>query len=321
MTTAIAPVAADPDTAVAKWRANAELVETVKQAVFPDANDGELALFFHDCQRQNCHPLDRLIHPTVYVDQKTGKRRYVAVTSIDLMRSRAADSGGYAGSDEPEFGPEVQDKDGYGKDYKRPEWCRVTIHRLVQGQRSAFTHKAWWTEYYPGDGRGQMWRKMPHNQLAKCTEAAALRKAFPRELERAYVEGESSEYEAPPDVDIRRPAQHGRSEAREIIEGAGEAPLPEECPSLDEETDEVSAARYHDDLMKAARRVAQLTSGVTFKESPKGSGKLYIVYKPILPGPNGIKISDNGALCLDSAGFRELALKMEAEAERLEPTR
>ena len=225
---ALAKIEADPEVAVAKWRENSALMETVREAVFPGANDAELALFLHDCQRQGCHPLDRMIHPTTYTDQRSGKRKYVAVTSIDLMRSRAAESGEYAGSDEPDYGPEVESRDQANKNYKHPEWCRVTVHRIVQGQRYSFTHKAWWSEYYPGDARGAMWRKMPHNQLGKCCEAAALRKGFPRELGRVFVEGERIEDEQPDFRDIAKQEEREPvAEVRGAVDAAGAAPVPE----------------------------------------------------------------------------------------------
>src|SRR5688572_21710571 len=80
----------------------ADLRQIVRDTVFPDATDAELALFAHDCQRQGVHPLDRLIHPQIRMNK--GKRRYVAVTSIDLMRSRAADTGEHAGTEDAEYG-------------------------------------------------------------------------------------------------------------------------------------------------------------------------------------------------------------------------
>ena len=77
----------------------AEQLDLVKRTVASGATTAELQLYLHDCQRQGVHPLDRLLHFT----KRGGK--YTPVTSIDLMRTRAADTGEYAGSDDAEFHP------------------------------------------------------------------------------------------------------------------------------------------------------------------------------------------------------------------------
>jgi len=112
----------------------AEQTALIKATIAKDATDAELQLFFYDCARQGVHPLDRLIHFT----KRKGK--YTPVTSIDLMRSRAADTGEYAGSDDAAFvGAQKTDT-----------WAAtVTVWRLVQGQRCSFTATARWSEYRP----------------------------------------------------------------------------------------------------------------------------------------------------------------------------
>ena len=153
-----------------------EQLDLVKRTIAKDATTEELRLFLYDCHRQGVHPLDRLLHFT----KRKGK--YTPITSIDLMRTRAADTGEYAGSDDAVFveGPN-----------SLPISATVTVWRLVQGQRCAFTSTARWKEYCPDPGPSgnadAMWRKMPHSQLAKCTEALSLRKGFPRQLAGLYA--------------------------------------------------------------------------------------------------------------------------------------
>ncbi len=65
---------------------------------------------------------------------------------------------------------------------KPPRSATVTVYRLTQGSRFAYTATARWEEYCPAAGADHMWRKMPHTMLAKCAEALALRKAFPKQL-------------------------------------------------------------------------------------------------------------------------------------------
>ncbi len=150
-----------------------EQIDLIKRTVAKDATPDELRLYFYDCARRNVHPLDKLIHFT----KRNGK--YTPITSIDFMRSQASDSGDYAGNDDPQF-------HWAGDDAKYPEAATVTVYRMVQGQRCAFTATARWAEYFPGDALGFMWKKMPCTMLGKCAEGLALRKAFPRQLAGLY---------------------------------------------------------------------------------------------------------------------------------------
>lgn len=160
-----------------------EDLETVRNSIFKGCDDSELKLFLHDCNRLGVHPLDRLIHPTVRTNKKTGVRSYVPITSIDLFRSRAEDSGDYAGNDEPVF---------KGKPATNDFEASVTVYKIVQGVRCPFTATARWSEYKPVTD-DWMWLRMPHGQLGKCAEALAIRKAFPRKLSKVYTDDEMAQ--------------------------------------------------------------------------------------------------------------------------------
>src|SRR5215467_12757719 len=69
----------------------------IKRTVAPGATDDQLAMFIHDCSRRGVHPLDKLIVFTNAGD------KYTPITTIDYMRSRAAESGEMAGSDDALF--------------------------------------------------------------------------------------------------------------------------------------------------------------------------------------------------------------------------
>ncbi len=153
-----------------------EQIDLIKRTIAPDATDAELKLFIYDNTRRGVNPLDKMIHFT----KRGGK--YTPVTGIDFMRTRAAETGEYAGSDDAVFG-----------DGNPPEWARVTVHRFVQGQRCPFTATARWSEYYPGERQGVMWNKMPHTMLAKCAEALALRKGFPQQISGLYTNEEMAQ--------------------------------------------------------------------------------------------------------------------------------
>lgn len=151
-------------------------LSTVRNALAPDLNDQELHLFALVAARAGLDPFAKQL----YAVKRNG--RVTFQTGIDGYRSTAARTGDYDGSDEPEFGPLID------KPYPHPEWARVTVYRLrADGSRRPQPATAWWDEFYPGAGQDHMWRKMPRNQLAKCAEALALRKAFPYVLADLYI--------------------------------------------------------------------------------------------------------------------------------------
>jgi phage recombination protein Bet len=168
----------------------ADELALIKTTVAVGATDAELKLFLFDCARQGVHPLDRLIHFT----KRSGK--YTPITSIDFMRIRAAETGEMAGSDDPRFEEEAEGP---------PFAATVTVYRLTQGQRFAYTATARWSEYKP-DANDFMWRKMPHTMLAKCAEGCALRKGFPRQLAGLYAKEELDQANVEPVIQIERAA-------------------------------------------------------------------------------------------------------------------
>jgi phage recombination protein Bet len=148
----------------------------ITRTIAPDATPDELKLYLFDCARHGVHPLDKLLHFT----KRKGK--YTPITSIDLMRIRAAETGECLG---------ISDAIFTGTIGVYPAAATITVRRLVGGQVAEFTATARWPEYYPGDGEpGFMWRRMPHTMLSKCCEALALRKGFPKQLSGLYAKEE-----------------------------------------------------------------------------------------------------------------------------------
>jgi len=144
----------------------------IKRTVAPNATDDQLALFLHDCQRRGVHPFDKLIVFT------NAGGKYTPITSIDFLRSRAADTGEMAGSDDATF---------TAQDPKTPASATVTVYRITKLGRHPYTATARFREYYRNT---PTWNHMPHTMLAKCAEALALRKAFPHQLGGLYVREE-----------------------------------------------------------------------------------------------------------------------------------
>jgi phage recombination protein Bet len=193
----------------------------VRRTIAQGATDDELALYLYDCQRHGVHPLDKLLHFT----KRGGK--YVPITSIDLMRTRAADTGECLGISDAEFL-------GTPKDVEFA--ATVTVRRFVHGQAADFTATARWAEYYPGDGpNGIMWRKMPHTMLGKCAEGLALRKGFPKQLAGLYAREELDQ--ARPEGDAPRPEENGAPALPDPQPTESPAPEPRERAPFDEEAE------------------------------------------------------------------------------------
>ena len=171
-------------------------IEIIKSQVAPDGTTrDELALFLQYCQRTGLDPFARQI----YLSERRSQDRngnWITTrkpeTTIDGFRLLAERSGQYAG----QLGPQWCDDDGVWRDVwtKRdvpPAAARVGV------LRHDFTEPLWAVALYDEyvqvkrDGNpNSMWTKMPANQLAKCAESLALRRAFPRELSGLYTREE-----------------------------------------------------------------------------------------------------------------------------------
>ncbi len=173
-------------------------VELIKRNIFIGATDDELRLFFYECARRGTHPMDRLIFPVVRID-KDGNRRVTFQTGIDYLRAAAEETARYVGQKSVQLGPIVKHKGDDG-DIEAPEWAEVVVLRKdpETGEVNEIPFRAHWKEFYPGEKLGFMWRKMPNLMLAKCAEAGALRKGFPRKLGGLYINEEMEQAEAVP---------------------------------------------------------------------------------------------------------------------------
>ncbi len=145
-------------------------IQVLRQSKFKNFTDSEVSYACAVSKHLQLNPLLNQIH---FVKRNTKDGATITTqVGIDGFRLAALRAGGYAGSDDAIF---------EGTD-KLPTKATVTVYRMVSGVRCAFTASARWAEYAVTGAAGQMWAKMPFNQLAKCAEALALRKAFPQEL-------------------------------------------------------------------------------------------------------------------------------------------
>ena len=171
------------------WRA---LVD----AIFPTASSPEgvvLALAY--CKARNLDVFKRPVHIVPIWSKQLGRLVDSVWPGIGELRTTAARTGQYVGREPVEWGPMIEKKLG-STPMKFPEWARITVYRMMAGQRVAFVgaqvyfEETYATRKHDADDPNEMWQTRPRGQLEKCAEAAALRAAFPEEAGSDYIEDE-----------------------------------------------------------------------------------------------------------------------------------
>lgn len=166
-------------------------IDLIKRTVAKGASDDELKLFIQVCKGANLNPFMKQVFLVPRWDSREGKEIRAIQVSIDGLRAIAEEGGAYAGNEDPEFAGEdtiVLEKND--KEVKHPLSAKVTVYKIVEGNRYPFTATARWEEYYPGAKMGFQWHVRPYLMLGKCAEALALRKAFPKLLSGMYAQEE-----------------------------------------------------------------------------------------------------------------------------------
>lgn len=188
-------------------------------AVYPNAKTvGAVTLALGYCDARKLDPFKRPVNIVPMWDSKKKEYRETVWPSIHELRTTAHRTNYYAGRDATKEGPIMEATfTGKVKDYSAggrfvdktatvrfPEWMEVTVYRVTHGLRCAYTARVYWLEAYGkhagSDLPNDMWQRRSRGQLDKCTEAAALRMAFPEEIGGEYSaeEMEGQTYEASP---------------------------------------------------------------------------------------------------------------------------
>ncbi|WP_114973373.1 phage recombination protein Bet [Rhodoferax ferrireducens] len=190
-----------------------ELIDVLCSSLYPGAKRTSAALVLSYCRAASLDPMLKPVH-IVPMRCKTGEKdnygndksemRDTIMPGIGLYRIQAARTGQYAGQEAPVFGPmivmnyqrlktewvsvpgrdkKVKKEEWVDEGLEYPEWCSITVYRIVQGVRCAWTAVEYWIENYATAGRdsdvpNEMWARRTRGQLAKCAEAQALRKGF-----------------------------------------------------------------------------------------------------------------------------------------------
>jgi phage recombination protein Bet len=165
--------------AIVKHGFDQEQVKLIKATIMSGKStptDNDLALFGMICQKAGLDPFAKQI----FAIERGGK--WTFQISVDGLRAIADRTGLYAGSDEPLYdeGLDVYEFEETGRNI--PKVCKVTVWKIVQGQRCPFVGVARYADFcqsYNGKPSG-LWEKMPSHMLAVRAETQALRKAFPQ---------------------------------------------------------------------------------------------------------------------------------------------
>lgn len=159
------------------------VLSALKSSLYTGAKDDSIQMVIEYCKACKLDPMQKPVHIVPMWDKNTKSMKDTIMPGIGLYRIQAARSNKYAGVSEPEYGDTVNTKLG-GVSISYPEWCKVTVKKLVGNNIVEFTAKEYWLENYAtarkdSTAPNAMWLKRPFGQLAKCAEAQALRKAFP----------------------------------------------------------------------------------------------------------------------------------------------
>ena len=151
-----------------------EQTQLISTTIAPGCSNDELRLFAYACQRTGLDPFSRQI----YAIKRGGKM--TISSGIDGLRSIAERTGQLDGSSSYWCG-----EDGVWVDVwlssKPPAAAKTIIYR--KGCAHPFTATARFAYFNAGQG---LWSKMPSVMIAKCSEAQALRRAFPADLSGVY---------------------------------------------------------------------------------------------------------------------------------------
>ena len=238
---------------LAQCNINEPMWNALCESIFPGASHQSVFMAVNYCAARNLDIMLKPVHivPMLIENAQTHKKEWrdVIMPGIGSYRITADRTGNYAGQDEPEFGSVamLSGKDKFGKAFEvmYPEWCKVTVYKIVQNQLVAFTAKEYWLENYASQkgttAPNSMWQKRPFAQLAKCAEAQVFRKGFPEvgnepsyeEMQGKFIEKDITPVQPTPKIQQQEyeAQQVSGSLLDNILNGDNSKPEPQPEPS------------------------------------------------------------------------------------------
>jgi phage recombination protein Bet len=207
-----------------------EQTQLISTTIAPGCSNDELRLFAYACQRTGLDPFSRQI----YAIKRGGKMTIQA--GIDGLRSIAERTGQLDGSETYWCGPDGAWVDVW-LDSKPPAAAKTILHR--KGCAHPFTATARFADFNAGQG---LWSKMPSVMIAKCSEAQALRRAFPADLSGVYSTDEMDQAVEPVTV-TTAPALPAKGDAKIFQAGKAAIAKADSIAKLTEVTDRMEARK------------------------------------------------------------------------------
>ena len=207
-----------------------EQAQLISTTIAPGCSPDELKLFAYACQRTGLDPFSKQI----YAIKRGGKMTIQA--GIDGLRSIAERTGQLDGSETYWCGPDGVWVDAW-LDSKPPAAAKTIIYR--KGCAHPFTATARFADFNAGQG---LWSKMPSVMIAKCSEAQALRRAFPADLSGVYSTDEMDQAVEPVTV-TAAPALPAKGDAKIFQAGKVAIAKADSIAKLTEVTDRMEARK------------------------------------------------------------------------------
>jgi phage recombination protein Bet len=207
-----------------------EQAQLISTTIAPGCSNDELKLFAYACQRTGLDPFSKQI----YAIKRGGKM--TISSGIDGLRSIAERTGQLDGSSSYWCG-----EDGVWVDVwlssKPPAAAKTIIYR--KGCAHPFTATARFADFNAGQG---LWSKMPSVMIAKCSEAQALRRAFPADLSGVYSTDEMDQAVEPVTV-TTAPALPAKGDAKIFQAGKVAIAKADSIAKLTEVTDRMETRK------------------------------------------------------------------------------
>lgn len=163
----------------------------LNQIGIAEAPIGDQQVFMHVAQRSGLDPFARQIYMISRWDFQSGRNKWTIQTGIEGYRVIADRRKEYAGQLEPQWCGEDEVWRDVWTSTKPPVAARVGVIRRD------WPNPAWGVVHFDefaatkkGGGFTHMWETKGRNQIAKCAEAAALRRAFPQDFTGVFIDEE-----------------------------------------------------------------------------------------------------------------------------------